>query len=469
MNICLCFGPSWAQYIPIQLFALFTNNRVEQVFLLSESLNQHQINDCQIVCDEFGVKMVLQDLKLYFAKNIRSMRNVDRRFTKYTLFRLAIPEVVKVDRLLYLDADTLVVGDVSEFYNMDLGDALMAGCEDTGLSVGHKAKIGGQEGEPYLNAGVLLMDLKGIRDGRKSTRWTLLATQKKFPAHDQDIIYITVRPHFKVVDPRWNVSISTKRDVPDEDCRIVHYAGEKGNNWVRGLPKDYMWYRWEEMYREFKYRWVERNRPAPLIPRRIFYSWFGGGEKPVKIRHCINSMKQKCPDYEIIELNESNCDVGCCEFVQKAYDAKKYAFVADYFRLRAMLDQGGITLDADVELLKPLDDFLHHQFFSGQEIDGRVLITATMGSVAGHPLVRMLLEYYNVAEFYPGYGVPNTGWITPILNMFVLKKENNHITLTNGGHLYPMVTFCNFDHRRMRSIPDPRSYAIHWFSGSWKK
>ena len=47
-----------------------------------------------------------------------------------------------------------------------------------------------------------------------------------------------------------------------------------------------------------------------MIPKKIHYCWFGGGEKPKSVKKCIASWKKYCPDYEIIEWNENNYDVN---------------------------------------------------------------------------------------------------------------------------------------------------------------
>ena len=100
-----------------------------------------------------------------------------------------------------------------------------------------------------------------------------------------------------------------------------------------------------------------------MIPKIIHYCWFGRGKLPELAVKCINSWKKYCPDYEIIEWNEENFNINCCAYVKEAYDNKKYAFVADYVRLFAMYNLGGIYMDTDVELVSSLESFLHHQGF----------------------------------------------------------------------------------------------------------
>ena len=79
-----------------------------------------------------------------------------------------------------------------------------------------------------------------------------------------------------------------------------------------------------------------------MIPKKIHYVWVGGKEKPDEVKECIKTWKKHCPDYEIKEWNESNFDINSHPFVQAAYKAKKWAFVSDYIRIYALLNEGRI-------------------------------------------------------------------------------------------------------------------------------
>ena len=62
-----------------------------------------------------------------------------------------------------------------------------------------------------------------------------------------------------------------------------------------------------------------------MIPKIIHYCWFGRGEKPELAKKCIASWKKFCPDFEIREWNEDNCDYLAMPFMAEAYAARKYA------------------------------------------------------------------------------------------------------------------------------------------------
>ena len=108
------------------------------------------------------------------------------------------------------------------------------------------------------------------------------------------------------------------------------------------------------------------------IPKVIHYCWFGGGQMPAIHQKYIRSWKKYCPDYEIVRWDESNFDIHENCYAEEAYQCGKWAFVSDYARLKIIYDHGGIYLDTDVELLKPLDPLLEYEGFMGFQNDALV-------------------------------------------------------------------------------------------------
>ena len=109
------------------------------------------------------------------------------------------------------------------------------------------------------------------------------------------------------------------------------------------------------------------------IPKIIHYCWFGRGEIPERDRKCIESWKKYCTDYEIIQWNEDNYDVTQIPYMQAAYEAKRWAFVSDFARIDLVNRYGGIYLDTDVELIRPLDELLHYGAYAGVEADSNCI------------------------------------------------------------------------------------------------
>ncbi len=206
-----------------------------------------------------------------------------------------------------------------------------------------------------------------------------------------------------------------------------------------------------------------------MIPKIIHYCWFGRGEKSKLINKCIASWKKYCPDYEIIEWNEDNFDVNMNEYVSGAYKSKKYAFVADYARLYAMYNYGGIYFDTDVELIKSPDGLLDNEGFAGFE-DDRYVETATMGSEKGFGFFGELLKLYDNTAFLNPDGSYNNVTNVKIMTSLLIEKgfcENGQEQTVQGFRIYSRDYFTPFENNTGIMKKTENTVAIHWYDKSW--
>lgn len=206
-----------------------------------------------------------------------------------------------------------------------------------------------------------------------------------------------------------------------------------------------------------------------MIPKKIHYCWFGGNPLPDLAIKCIESWKKYCPEYEIIEWNESNFDINCCKYVKEAYEAKKWAFVSDVVRLYALVNYGGIYMDTDVEVLKSLDDILSYEAVSGFENE-KSIPTGLMACEKNHPLFSELLHEYDNIHFLKKDGsLDLTTNVTRITNTCLKYglKLNNSFQKINGLVLFPNDYFCPKDYLTGKINLTENTYTIHHFDGSW--
>lgn len=195
-----------------------------------------------------------------------------------------------------------------------------------------------------------------------------------------------------------------------------------------------------------------------MIPKIIHYIWVGGKEKPDDVKKCIETWKKHCPDYEIKEWNENNFDIHSHPFVEAAYKAKKWAFVSDYIRAYAIYNEGGIYMDTDVLVLKPLDKLLENKAFVGYE-DKELPFTATFGAEPKHPFVKKIMESYDNKRKTFNPEDANTIQVKKILmEEYGCKLGNKEQNLNDGLHVYKSKILCQ---------PSMKSTTIHVFSGSW--
>jgi len=208
-----------------------------------------------------------------------------------------------------------------------------------------------------------------------------------------------------------------------------------------------------------------------MIPKIIHYCWFGGNPLPPLALKCIESWQKFCPDYKIKEWNESNFDININTYAKEAYEAKKWAFVSDYARLWVLVNFGGVYMDTDCELVKPIDGFLHLEAVSGFESDMRIQ-TALMGSQKGHPFFVELLERYAHRRFVKKNGsfdlTTNVKDITNACLAHGLLLNDTKQTVC-GFTLFPREFFCPMDWKTHQMVAfTENTHAIHHFDSSWK-
>jgi len=206
------------------------------------------------------------------------------------------------------------------------------------------------------------------------------------------------------------------------------------------------------------------------IPQVIHYCWFGQSKKSGLIQECIESWKKNLPNYEIIEWNEQNFNIDCCEYVREAYQNKKWAFVSDYARLWVLYEYGGLYFDTDVQVLKSFDQFLEEELFTGFEAKDSP-VTAVMGAKKGDKLVKQMLDYYEDKHFVNPDGTLNQTTNTIIITQLFIEKgikRNGKKQSVDGLTVYPQIYFCPNNFSRIWNRPSKDSFAVHHFDQSWK-
>lgn len=205
------------------------------------------------------------------------------------------------------------------------------------------------------------------------------------------------------------------------------------------------------------------------IPKVIHYCWFGGNPLPEMAIKCIDSWKKYCPDYEIVEWNEKNFDIDSFAYAREAYEAKKWAFVSDVARLYALVEQGGIYMDTDVELVKGLESILDYEAVSGFEND-KDIPTGLMASIPHQSLFEELLSEYNDLHFVredSSYDLTTN--VVRITNTCLKYgfKPNNSMQTIKGFTILPKDYLCPKDYETGEIIITENTIAIHHFESSW--
>ena len=206
-----------------------------------------------------------------------------------------------------------------------------------------------------------------------------------------------------------------------------------------------------------------------MIPKIIHYCWFGGKEKPEDVLKMIASWKKHCPDYEIKEWNETNFDIHLNRYTEEAYQQKKWAFVSDVARLWALVHEGGVYMDTDVEVIRPLDKLLANKAFIGFE-GTQWIGTNLMGTEPHNAFLQAFLEDYNHRNFTNPDGTLNQPTnVEEITSRFLSQhnlERNGKQQQAGDFTVYPTDYFSPYDYINGKVRTTAKTYSIHWFSQS---
>ncbi len=206
------------------------------------------------------------------------------------------------------------------------------------------------------------------------------------------------------------------------------------------------------------------------IPKTIHTFWFSGDEKPEEYKRCIESWYKYCPDYEIIEWNSDNYDYKKNTFMEDAINSRKWAFASDYARLDVIWEYGGIYLDADIELTKPLEAYLGNKAFfifdSNNNID-----LALIASEKNNPIINEIREIYRGLRFDPNR---MNEFVQPMLIGEVLKSKgvslDGNMQMIDDNIFLPRCYFSPLDFFVYEMLEDEREpIGIHHCNSGWNK
>jgi len=141
-------------------------------------------------------------------------------------YRLVLPNLLShYDKCVYLDGDTIVNKDLSEFFNIDVKDYYVGGVKDFDHGDWHHKNLAvlGIDNSWYINSGVLLMNLKKLRDDKieNKFKWLFKDKLEYCGFADQDILNACCYGKIKLLSQKYNAMCEVENPV------IRHFAGNK--------------------------------------------------------------------------------------------------------------------------------------------------------------------------------------------------------------------------------------------------
>ena len=198
-----------------------------------------------------------------------------------------------------------------------------------------------------------------------------------------------------------------------------------------------------------------------MIPKIIHLCWLSGEPYPPEIQECLNTWKTHLPDYEIWLWDTKRFDINSTLWTKQAFEAKKYAFAADYIRLYALYNYGGIYLDSDVLVYKSFDELLSLPYFIGHDQIGG-FEAAIIGAEKECKWIEDVLEHYNGRSFIQENGEMDVITLPVIFHHTLLKKGYTFICL------HKLMAYEEArDSLEVRKTN--KSFCAHNYAGSWQR
>lgn len=236
MIIAMCCTKNWYMKLQTGIYSLLSTNNVEKIYLFIED------DEIPGLKNNNKIKFInINKLENYIKT---TSPNYDSEYTKMSFIRCYFSKVLKCSKIIYVDADAIVVNDISYLWNLDLNDNVIAGVHEPGEW--NKHLNGENFDDNYINSGVLVMDLDKIREQHLDDRMIFLLNHNRYRFPDQDVINIVCKDKILHLS---NIYNSTETTGMVENVKIIHYIRSK-KGWIKSSPRSEIWFKWHYKFIE---------------------------------------------------------------------------------------------------------------------------------------------------------------------------------------------------------------------------
>jgi lipopolysaccharide biosynthesis glycosyltransferase len=238
-NVTCVSDENYIQHLIVMLCSLYENNKEHTIHthLIHEGLSQASLNKVTEISERYNNTASFYNVDSEKIKNIELTENSP--FSIATYYRILLPSMLSesINKVLYLDDDIIVFGDVSSLFDLPLDEYGVAAVQDiTPENDRHRRLMGLQVGEKGFCAGVLLINLKYWREHNIQKQLIEYASknQGKLILEDQDTLNYVLRYKWFKLPSKYNKTplvLCSFGGQTFQDCYenayqpvIMHYA-----------------------------------------------------------------------------------------------------------------------------------------------------------------------------------------------------------------------------------------------------
>lgn len=232
IHIALGFDNNYIVHVYAMVTSIFHNNRQNKIYfhVVATGLSNEEKNDFKYYIKQNNAQVAFYDIPEFLLNNNITIP-ANTHFTAANLYRLFFPALLDttIKKLLYIDTDTIIIGDLQPLFDYPLGNAALGAVPDSHFP--HREELGITGVGNYFNAGILLIDLDNWRDQRVSENVIqfIVDNPDKTPYIDQDGLNVILKNKWVKLDIKYNFTLAdVKLQVPTKelirDVVIVHYT-----------------------------------------------------------------------------------------------------------------------------------------------------------------------------------------------------------------------------------------------------
>lgn len=234
INVLVSVNQKFLEHVEEMIFSiLFFSSRQVHIYLMYQEneLSKNDISNLSIFVEKTKKgKIIPIEFK---TDNLKGMPVTDNEgsffgMEAYSRLFCAFKIPKEIDKILYLDADMICTGDIKELYDISFDGKTWVACRDKGIKDSDLKRLGLKENCKYINSGMLLLNVKKLRDDYTEIDITNLIRENEkiliYP--DQDFINKIFENDIKIINSKYNlIAKDTRYKELESKPLIIHYAG----------------------------------------------------------------------------------------------------------------------------------------------------------------------------------------------------------------------------------------------------
>lgn len=271
INVCVSCDDNYAKYAGVVIASVLYNADSDDdlfFYVLDGGITDENKNK---ILSLTSIRQCVIDFVKIDESLFDDYRNVKthKYISVATYYRLKAPSLLPdVDKIIYLDCDVVVNTSLKELFNTDTSNCLLAGVSDNKIRMV-------RENPTYVNAGMLVMDLKNMRADNTEEKFYDYTKENinRITKGDQEIINDVCKNRIKVIEPEWNVQASNfvNRSIYTNNPKIIHYLS-KEKPWKFGSYSYYkhLWFKYLDLTpwalnKDEQFKWGFLNQVVSIL------------------------------------------------------------------------------------------------------------------------------------------------------------------------------------------------------------